>query len=257
MIGVHLMRTWGAGLGVGASLRGVSEECISLTVLFSTVDGDRGGDDCDPRLGQGFVDLGEGCRIVLSPDVWPFKTAGLIEGPRFLNVRNGDAVDAGLGHRQIMAELEKARQLCRYFFWSDGRGVALEHGSVPSNEELGEIPNNVGVAVLVGMVSLQEVVQRSGTISVDFDLGEHWEGHVIVGGREFENLGITAGLLGAELVAWKAKNSEASILVVFMKSTQTCVLGSKASGAGDVHDQADLVLVGSEADLLAGDGCHG
>ncbi len=194
---------------------------------------------------------------MLSPDVWPFETASLIEGPRFLNIGNRDAVDAGLSHRQIIAELEIARQLCRYFLWGDGRGVALEHGSVPSNEELGEVPNYVGVAVLLGMVSLQEVVQRGGTISVDLDLGEHWEGHVIVGRGEFENLGITARLLGAELVAWKAKNSETSVLIVFVKGTQTCVLGSKASGAGDVHDQADLVLVGGEADLLAGDGCHG
>ncbi len=155
-----------------------------------------------------------------------------------------------------MTDLEIARQLRCYFLWSDGRGVALEHRAVPSNEELGEVPNNIGVALLIRMLSLQEVVQGRGTIAVDLDLGEHREGDVIVGRCELENLSVAAGLLGAELVAGKPKNSEASVLVVFVKSTQTCVLGSKASGAGDVDDKADLVLVGGEADLLASNRCH-
>ena len=156
-----------------------------------------------------------------------------------------------------MAELEIVGQLFRNFLRSDCWGIALEYGPIPTNEELSEVPNNIGVPLLIWMLSLQEVVQRSGAIAVDLDLGEHREGHVIVGRCELENLSITAGLLSPELVAGKPKNSESSILVVFVKSTQTCVLGSKASGAGNVDDQADLVLVGGEADLLASDRCHG
>ncbi len=59
-----------------------------------------------------------------------------------------------------------------------------------------------------------------------------------------------AWFLLAKLVARKTEYRETSIFVVFMKSTQTCVLRGKASSTRDVDDETNLVNELSKWDLF-------
>jgi hypothetical protein len=83
---------------------------------------------------------------------------------------------------------------------------------------------------------------------------KHGECHTEFRRREFEDLGIGSGLLLGELVARETKNGQP--LGVVVKRTQTCVLRRKASIAGDVDDQTNLILELIERDLLTGDRGH-
>ena len=69
-----------------------------------------------------------------------------------------------------------------------------------------------------------------------------------------EDLLVGSGLLGPELIAREPEDGD--VIVVFMKRTQTCVLRREASSAGDVDDQADLVLEPIERHLVACDRGH-
>jgi hypothetical protein len=70
-------------------------------------------------------------------------------------------------------------------------------------------------------------------------------------GREFEDLGVGAGLLVRELVARESEHDD--VVVVIVKRTQTCVLRREASSAGDVDDQCKVALELVEVHLFAGD----
>ena len=61
----------------------------------------------------------------------------------------------------------------------------------------------------------------------------------------------------AKLVTREAKDVETLIAVLFLKRTQTCVLRRKASGAGEVDDQADLIFELREVHRFTGDRLHG
>ena len=62
-----------------------------------------------------------------------------------------------------------------------------------------------------GASLLQRLEQRVRVRAVDLDLGEHREGHVVVGGAELLDFGLVAGLLMAELVAGEAEHGEAAL----------------------------------------------
>ena len=61
----------------------------------------------------------------------------------------------------------------------------------------------------------------------------------------------------AELIAGERKDGEAGGAVLFVKRTQTCVLGCQPSEARNVDDETDGASVGTEVDLFTGDGLHG
>lgn len=61
----------------------------------------------------------------------------------------------------------------------------------------------------------------------------------------------------AELVARERKDAEAGGSVLFVKRTQTCVLGRQPSEARNVDDETDGASVATEVDVFAGDRLHG
>ena len=65
-----------------------------------------------------------------------------------------------------------------------------------------------------------------------------------------------AGLLAPKLIAGESENRKSAGFIFFVQCTQTCVLGSEASFARDVNDQADAAFVARERNALAGDGSH-
>ena len=111
-----------------------------------------------------------------------------------------------------------------------------------------------GVSPSPGWAVLEQAVQRRRVVTVDVDLGEHREVDVELRRHELEDLRLGARLLLAELVAREAEHLDVVELVV--ERTQTCVLRSETSSAGDVDDQQHLIAELIEVDLLAGDARH-
>ena len=116
------------------------------------------------------------------------------------------------------------------------------------DEELREVPPNV-----TGMGLTQLLVEIACAVPVDFDLRKEREVDVVLAAGELENLGIGAGLLGAKLITWEAEYGESAGLVVFLQSTQTCVLGRESSLTRDVHGQPNLVLECGKGDRFTRD----
>src|SRR5690606_20980509 len=79
-----------------------------------------------------------------------------------------------------------------------------------------------------------------GATAVDLDLVEHRKAHRKAGGAEGGDLGRAARLLPAELVAGKAHDHEAAILVVVPELFQPVILAGVAALAGGVDRQDHL-----------------
>ncbi len=62
------------------------------------------------------------------------------------------------------------RERLRDLFWSGSRTESLDHGSGAIDKELGEVPGDVLVALLVRLFGLQELVEITSAVSVDLDL---------------------------------------------------------------------------------------
>lgn len=120
--------------------------------------------------------------------------------------------------------------------------------------ELLEVPCDIGGVGVAGLRRLEQPVQLTRTVAVDLDLREHRKVDVVLRRDELENLGLGTGLLRSELIARKSKYL--SVVELMMKRTQTCVLGRKASKAGDIDDDEHLTAKLAEVDLLAGDARH-
>jgi hypothetical protein len=144
------------------------------------------------------------------------------------------------------------RKLRRNFFRGGGWSETSDDRTASINEKLFEVPPNVIAALLFAKPS----EQRRRVVTIDLDLGEHREGHPIFGGRKFENLGVGAGLLSAELVAREREDLKALCGVFVMKRTQTCVLRREASSTRNVDDQANLIDVRVKRDRFARDRFH-
>lgn len=61
----------------------------------------------------------------------------------------------------------------------------------------------------------------------------------------------------AELIARERKDAEAGGSVLFVKRTQTCVLGCQPSEGRNVDDETDGASVGTEVDVFTDDRLHG
>ena len=134
------------------------------------------------------------------------------------------------------------------FFGCGRRCVPLDHVAVAVDEELLEIPRDVGAVASAGLCTLQERVEGRLVLAVHVDLGEHREVDIELRRHELEDLGVGAGLLRTELVAGNAEDDQ--VVIVVVKRTQTCVLRREASSAGDVDDEGELALVGVERHLV-------
>jgi hypothetical protein len=141
-----------------------------------------------------------------------------------------------------------------YLLRRGGRSEPGHDLAVGVDEELLEVPGDVGTVALAGLFGLEPLVERFSAVAVHLDLVEHRERHAELRRGELEDLLVRSGLLSCELVAGKSEDGD--VVVVVMKRTQTCVLRREASSAGDVDDQADLPAELVEGDLLAGDRGH-
>ncbi len=122
------------------------------------------------------------------------------------------------------------------------------------DEKLLEVPGDIGTFGFARSCPLEERVQGRLIVTVDLDLGEHRKIDIELRRHELEDLGLGSRLLLTKLVAGKPEHHEIVELVV--KRTQTCVLRSKTSSAGNVDDEEHPAAELVEVDLLAGDTRH-
>jgi hypothetical protein len=76
--------------------------------------------------------------------------------------------------------------------------------------------------------------------TIYFDLAEHWKCHIISSREKLRDLGGIAWLLGAELIARKAWNRNASGTIFAMKRLEPFVLRCKATFARGVYHKQHL-----------------
>jgi hypothetical protein len=100
------------------------------------------------------------------------------------------------------------------FFGCNLRRESLDHLPVTSNQEFREVPRDVFISVIVGMTRLQKLIDLGGTVTVHFELREHRKRHAVFRGRKLKDLGICPRFLCSELIARKAKDTEAIIVVM-------------------------------------------
>jgi PII-like signaling protein len=150
------------------------------------------------------------------------------------------------------------------------RLVALDHGAVGPDQELGEVPLDlvgavgvrpdlgdgfveaaVGRAEVAGRLGPQVLVKRVRVGAVDVDLAQHREGDVVGGLAEVLDLGVGARLLLPELIAGEADDLQAPVPVVAVERLQAFVLRRQPALAGHVHDEQHLALVLAERYLAA------
>ncbi|MNF07715.1 hypothetical protein D3C81_1202900 [compost metagenome] len=80
-------------------------------------------------------------------------------------------------------------------------------------------------------------VQRVSLRSVYVDFSEEREGDLIIRFAKRLNLFFTSRLLLRKLVARKAKDGEALVLVFAVQVLQPSIVWSQPAGTGGVHDQ--------------------
>ena len=104
------------------------------------------------------------------------------------------------------------------------------------HQKLLEVPGHIGRLPGAGLLGLEPCVELGGAVTVDNNLGEHWEVDIEILRDEGPDLSGRSRLLAAELVARESQNLDA--VLVMMKRTQTCVLRREASSGRDVDDEA-------------------
>jgi len=154
-----------------------------------------------------------------------------------------------------------------------GRLEAGDDVAFAVDEELGEVPFDIGLLCEVGVglaehvvqerrelmafveafeafLFLQPGVERHLVLAVDVGLGELWE-HGTVG--ELAELGdffVCARSLLAELVAGEVEDFETLVVQAFVHGLEGFVLRGEAATAGSVDDEEHLALELSEADIV-------
>ena len=73
--------------------------------------------------------------------------------------------------------------------------------------------------------------------AVHFDFFEQWKAYVVIQITKFGNFLTVAGLLLAELIAWKAKYGKSLGFELLLQILQSFILRGKATTTGRVHNQ--------------------
>ena len=151
---------------------------------------------------------------------------------------------------------------------------AADDAAFAADEELGEVPLDVGLRCVVGIglgehlveqlrqrmlgveagkacLALQPLVDGVGAVAIDLDLRHQREGDAVVDAAELLDLLVGAGLLMAELVAGEADDDESLVLILLVERLEAVVLRGEAALAGGVDDEQHLALVVGEAHFLA------
>lgn len=122
-------------------------------------------------------------------------------------------------------------------------GVAAAHRPVAVDQELGKVPLDRLAAQEARLLRLEVGVERVGVGAVHLDLGEDREAHAVGERAELADRGGVAGLLGAELIARKAKDDETVVLVAPVQLLKPGVLRGEAAATRDVDDQQHLAAI--------------
>src|SRR5206468_3151689 len=110
------------------------------------------------------------------------------------------------------------------------------------DQEFREVPLDAFTAKHAGRFALEILVERVRAAAVDLDLGEHREAYFVVERAEILDLVFVAGLLVPELIAGKAQDREALVLVFAVQRLESLVLRREAAFAGDIDDEQNLAL---------------
>ena len=130
--------------------------------------------------------------------------------------------------------IEKALNVAHHAHGVGTVSVELDHFSVLVDEELGEVPLDLGIGSLRGKAG----IQRADVLALDVNLGKHWELDSVVACNPVLDLRLGPGLLRTKLVAWVRQDlqSSASIRLVHLLVLAVMLVG-EASLAGHVdHD---------------------
>ena len=152
--------------------------------------------------------------------------------------------------------LEMFAQLGCDFFGCCRGAKAGDDLPVFPDKEFRKVPGDILFALVVGIALLEEIVELASAVSVDFDFGKYRKRGVKFRFSELEDLFVGAGLLAPKLIAGESENRKSAGFIFFVQCTQTCVLGSKASFARDVDNQADPPFVARKPNALARDRSH-
>lgn len=159
------------------------------------------------------------------------------------------------------------------------RFKAFHYAALAVDEELGEVPHDVGLLAELLVVGLCELVKRRsleaaakalegalggkrgkegvGGVAVHIELLEAGELGVELQRAELVDLVVGLGCLAGELVAREVQDLEALVVVGGVDALEVLVLWGEAAAGGRVHDEQDLARVGAEghgAAVLRGDG---
>src|SRR5215218_4877699 len=99
---------------------------------------------------------------------------------------------------------------------SGRRAVALDDVALGVDQELGEVPLDLGAAEQPGLLGLEPPVERVRVVAVDLDLGEQRERHAVVALAERGGLLVGIGVLVAELVTREAQHDEPAVDVLLV-----------------------------------------
>ncbi len=139
-------------------------------------------------------------------------------------------------------------------------------------DELGEVPLDVGVVLIVGITLLEHLAHHQGCGALSeslktlllLEVGEQGESILDVDVRllhlrelrlilelaELVDLLVCAGSLSRELVAGDVYDLEALVVQVFIHLLDRLVVGSKAAACRCVHDEHDLAVFFPELYIL-------
>jgi len=130
------------------------------------------------------------------------------------------------------------------------RLVARDNVAAAVDDEVGKVPLNSSTATRNRVD--HPVVQVEASLAVDVDLGHHVEGDAVRLLDMRLDLGVSARLLAAELIAGEGEDGEPFGLVIFEHCLQLwiVVLGV-ASFGGYVDDDCDATVVLGKVNRLA------
>ena len=118
-----------------------------------------------------------------------------------------------------------------------------QHGAVPTDQVLLEVPGNLTGNGFMGMVG-EILVQRDLVVALHGDLGEHVERDLLAGPAELFDFLVGSRFLLPEVVGRERENAKTLTFVLLVDRLQTGVrFVGESSLAGDVDDQQYITLV--------------
>ena len=113
--------------------------------------------------------------------------------------------DPRLGPDSDFLGEQRIKLICD-FLWCHSRFKASYYLSISVNQELGEVPTDIGFSVGIGLLGFKYVVQVTGSIPIYLYFREQLEIAIVFASCKFKNFVVVTRLLRSKLIARKAKN---------------------------------------------------